>query len=259
MQRVCVMLPTYNEAATIGQVLTRLRAVLPSATLLVVDDGSPDGTADVVEAHSDDVGEVFVLRRGGKLGLGSAYREGLRWADARGHDIAVAMDSDLSHDPELAPRLVAALQDEQVQLAVGSRYVPDGGIENWSRHRELLSRGGNAYVQRMLGMATRDATSGFRAYRLSGVRTLGIDSFVSEGYTFQIEMVYRVTRAYGPKAVVEVPITFRERAEGESKMSWRIAVEAVRRVTRWGVRDRLGRRGAAVDPTPIDRGGPRHE
>lgn len=249
---VCVVLPTYNEAATIENVLTRVRTALPEATLLIVDDGSPDGTAEIAQGCGEQLGHTSVLRRPGKLGLGSAYRAGLSWADAHGHRVAVAMDSDLSHEPEVVPDLVAALDDERVQLAVGSRYVPGGSTANWSRRRHALSRGGNAYVRLMLRLPTRDATSGFRAYRLAGLRQIGIDTLVSEGYTFQVEMVHRLIRAFGRSAVVEVPITFRERSAGQSKMSWQIAAEAVRRVTRWGVAERFGRSSApslAADPT----------
>ena len=255
MKDVCVVLPTYNEAATIEEVLTRVRGSRPEATLLVVDDGSPDGTADIVERCGEQLGNVEVLRRAGKLGLGSAYRTGLAWADEHGHRVAVAMDSDLSHEPETAPALAAALDDERVHLAVGSRYIPGGGTVNWPRRRYALSRGGNAYVRLMLGLPTKDATSGFRAYRLSALRRIGIDTLVSEGYTFQVEMVHRLIRAFGKESVVEVPIIFRERSAGQSKMSWHIAAEAVRRVTRWGIADRFGRSSTPSLATGAPQGG----
>lgn len=241
MGDICVVLPTYNEAATIEEVLRRLRCALPEATLLVVDDGSPDGTADLVEQSGKRLGNVEVLRRPGKLGLGSAYRSGLTWADEHGHRVAVAMDSDLSHEPEAAPSLVSALSDKRIHLAIGSRYIPGGSTVNWPRRRHALSRGGNSYVRLMLGLPTKDATSGFRAYRLEALRRIGIDTLISEGYTFQVEMVHRLIRAFGRESVLEIPITFRERSAGQSKMSWRIATEAVRRVTRWWIADRLGR------------------
>lgn len=239
MGGTCVVLPTYNEAGSIEEVLRRLRTALPSATLLIVDDGSPDGTADIAETCGRELGSTSVLRRPGKLGLGSAYRDGLRWADAHGHEVAIAMDSDLSHEPEATPHLAAALKDERVMLAVGSRYIPGGGTADWSRSRHALSRAGNAYVRLVLGLPTRDATSGFRAYRLSALRSIGIDTLVSEGYTFQVEAVHSTVQAYGESSVVEVPITFRERAAGQSKMSLRIASEALRRVTSWAIQDRL--------------------
>jgi dolichol-phosphate mannosyltransferase len=244
---VCVVLPTYNEASTIEEVLTRLAAVLPEATLLVVDDGSPDGTADLAEATG--LPGVTVLRRPGKAGLGAAYRAGLSWAATQGHDVAVAMDSDLSHEPEVAPELVAAVAGEGVELAIGSRYVKGGGTENWPLQRRLLSRGGNVYARLMLGLRTRDATAGFRAYRLAALTELGIGTLASEGYAFQLEAVHRIARRFGRDAIVEVPITFRERVAGRSKMSSRIAVEAMWRVTWWGLAARLqglrrGRSGA---------------
>jgi dolichol-phosphate mannosyltransferase len=249
MSRVCVMLPTFDEAGTIEEVLRRLRAALPEATLLVIDDGSPDGTADIAERCGQGLGRTTVLRRAGKLGLGSAYRFGLAWAADHDHQIAVAMDSDLSHEPEVARDLVSELFDERVHLAVGSRYIPGGGTVDWSWHRRALSRGGNAYVRLMLGLPTRDATSGFRAYRLSSLRRLGIDTLISEGYTFQIEVVHRISRAYGDDAVVEVPILFRERLVGRSKMSPKIATEAVRNVTRWAIDERRDR-SSAKGPLP---------
>lgn len=230
---VCVVLPTYNEALTILEVLGRLRAVMPGATFLVVDDGSPDGTAALVEG-SDIAGPITVLRRPRKMGLGSAYRAGLAWAAEQGHAIAVAMDSDLSHEPETAPLLVATLERDHVQLVIGSRYVAGGGTVDWPWHRRALSRNANRYARLALRTPVRDATAGFRAYRISALEQVGIQTLESEGYAFQLETVHQIVQAFGPSAVGEVPITFHERVAGQSKMSWRVASEAMVLVTRWG-------------------------
>jgi dolichol-phosphate mannosyltransferase len=238
---VCVILPTYNEAGSIGEVLIRLRTAVPAATLVVVDDGSPDGTADIAEGLNATLGNISVMRRSQKLGLGAAYRAGLGWAIDAGYDIAVAMDSDLSHDPAVVPTLVSTLDDEVVQLAIGSRYVPGGGTVNWPWSRRLLSRGGNLYAALVLGLGTKDATAGFRAYRVRGLQAIGITRLRSDGYAFQLEAVHQLNQRYGRAAIRECPITFRDRVAGESKMSWHIAAEAMGRVARWGITMRTAR------------------
>jgi dolichol-phosphate mannosyltransferase len=229
---VLVVLPTYNEAANIDRVLRRVRTSLDEATVLVVDDGSPDGTADVAEVLGKELGNVEVLRRQGKSGLGSAYRDGFRWGLERGFDACVEMDADLSHEPEALPGLVAALTGP-CELAVGSRYVTGGVIPNWAWHRRLLSRGGNIYASALLGLGVADSTSGFRAYSASLLRRIELDRIRADGYGFQIEMTYAARRAGA--SVVEVPIRFVDRVDGESKMSTFIVVEALGLVTWWGL------------------------
>ncbi len=235
--RTLVILPTYNEAENIEEVLTRTRAAVPDASILVVDDGSPDGTADLAEGFDATLGNISVLRRSGKSGLGSAYRAGFRWGIERGYEALVEMDSDLSHDPAALPGMLATLESTGAGLVVGSRYIPGGTIPDWSWHRKALSRWGNRYAGFVLGMPVRDATSGFRAYRADVVGKLDLDTIRADGYGFQIEMAYAVRRL-GP-AVVEYPISFRDRVRGTSKMSGAIVVEALRMVTWWAVRDRI--------------------
>jgi dolichol-phosphate mannosyltransferase len=238
--RPLVVLPTFQEAASVTAVLERIRAAAPEATVLVVDDGSPDGTADLAEAARARLGGVEVLRRPEKSGLGNAYRAGFAWGLARGFDVLVEMDADLSHDPADLPRLLAAVAGG-ADLAIGSRYVAGGSIPDWPWERRLVSRIGCWYAGRMLRVDVRDATAGFRAYRASMVEAIDVGSGRANGYGFQVEMVYRVAREGG--RIVEVPITFSDRTDGESKMSWRIAAEALLLVTGWGIRDRIpGRR-----------------
>jgi dolichol-phosphate mannosyltransferase len=236
--RVLVVLPTFDESANIERVLRRVRDALPDAGVLVVDDASPDGTADIALRVGEEIGCVEVLRRPGKAGLGSAYRAGFAWGMEHRWDAFVEMDSDLSHDPAALPALVAAL-DAGSDLAVGSRYVPGGSIPNWRWHRRLLSRGGNIYAAWALGLGITDATSGFRAYRGSILEAIDLGRVRAEGYGFQIEMVHQVLENGG--VVTEVPIRFVDRVEGKSKMSTHIVVEALFLVTWWGL-CRLGRR-----------------
>jgi dolichol-phosphate mannosyltransferase len=229
--RVLVVLPTYDEADNIEHVLGRIRRALPDGGVLVVDDGSPDGTADMAERVGKELGGIEVLRRPRKAGLGSAYRAGFAWGLERGWDALVEMDADLSHEPEALPALVAPL-DDGYDLSVGSRYVPGGSIPNWAWHRRLLSEGGNRYASLLLGLKVADSTSGFRAYRADMLRRIDLARVRADGYGFQIEMVHQV-RAHGGR-VTEVPIRFVDRVEGKSKMSGRIVVEALLLVTWWG-------------------------
>jgi glycosyltransferase involved in cell wall biosynthesis len=234
--RAVVVLPTYNEAENIADVLRLVRKIVPDAGILVVDDASPDGTADLVESVAAEIGDAQVLRRDGKRGLGSAYRDGFALAVAEGAEVLVEMDSDLSHDPGDLPALLAAVE-HGADLAIGSRYVPGGSIPNWSWHRVMLSRWGNRYAAGLLGLAVNDATAGFRAYRATALQTINLAGVRAEGYAFQIEMTYRLVRRGG--RVVEVPIAFIDRTRGISKMSSRIVVEALGLVTWWAARDRL--------------------
>jgi dolichol-phosphate mannosyltransferase len=236
--RVLVVLPTYNESENIDRVLRLIRKSLPDADVLVVDDGSPDGTADMADSLGRELGQIELLRRSGKSGLGSAYRAGFRWGLDHQYDACIEMDADLSHDPEALPDLVAPLEDG-VELVVGSRYVPGGTIPNWAWHRRLISRSGNVYAETLLGLGVRDSTSGFRAYATSVLRRIALDRIRADGYGFQIEMTYQAKRAGA--AIVEVPISFVDRVEGESKMSTFIVVEAFGLVTWWGIQRLVGR------------------
>jgi dolichol-phosphate mannosyltransferase len=236
-----VVLPTYNEVENIETVLRRVRESAPGAHVLVVDDGSPDGTADLADDVARELGGISVLRRVAPTGLGSAYRDGFRWGLDRGYDVLVEMDSDLSHDPATLPALLRAI-DNGADLVIGSRYVPGGMTAGWPWARRAISRTGCRYAQLMLRLPTRDATSGYRAYRAGALRAVDLETLRANGYGFQVEMAYRVTAVGGD--VREIPIEFRDRTAGTSKMSLHIVVEALWLVTKWGVRDRLtpGRR-----------------
>jgi dolichol-phosphate mannosyltransferase len=243
---VLVVLPTYNEAANLDRVVRRIRAALPAATVLVVDDGSPDGTAGLAEVLGKELGNVEVMRRLRKSGLGSAYRAGFRWGLDHGFDACIEMDADLSHEPEALPSLVAPLAAGH-ELVIGSRYVPGGSIPDWTWHRRLLSRGGNVYASSLLGLGVADSTAGFRAYAASVLDRIDLDRIRAEGYGFQIEMTYEAVRSGA--SVVEVPIRFVDRVEGESKMSLFIVVEALGLVTWWGLQRAVG--GLRKRPEPV--------
>lgn len=228
---VWVIVPTYQEASSIERLLRRVTAVLADACsgdhrVLVVDDGSPDGTADIAERIGSDLGVVEVLRRREKDGLGRAYLAGFRHALDRGAELLVEMDADLSHDPDRLPALLAAAEEADVVL--GSRYVAGGDVVDWSAARRLISRGGSAYARLVLRLPIRDLTGGYKVLRREVLEVIDFDAVRGQGYVFQIEMTYRATRA--GFRVVEVPIVFRDRTEGDSKMSWRIAAEAIWRV-----------------------------
>ncbi len=240
-----VVLPTYDEAANIAEVLRRVRAAAPSADVLVVDDSSPDGTADIAKATGYRLGGIDVMVRPEKTGLGTAYRAGFRRGLDEGYDVLVEMDSDLSHDPLALPALLEAVE-AGADLAIGSRYIPGGSIPpQWPGYRRALSRWGNRYAAIVLNLPVADATSGFRAYRASALATLDLDKVRADGYGFQVEMAYRLARA--GRTIVEVPITFHERAHGRSKMSFRVVGEAFLLVTALGLRDLvLRRRGGAT-------------
>lgn len=237
-----MIVPTYNERDSIGEVARRLfTACREGVDLLVVDDGSPDGTASYVKSlAAESPYEIHVIERSHKQGLGTAYVTGFRWGLERGYWALVEMDADLSHDPADVPRLLERLQSG-ADLAIGSRYVEGGGTENWGPLRRLLSSGGNLYARLWLGYPVMDSTAGFRAYRASVLEAQDLSTVRSEGYGFQVEMTRRVWRAGG--TIAEVPITFTERVAGKSKMSRRIVAEALVQVTRWGLADRLGGRG----------------
>ena len=219
--------------------LARVRTAVPEATVLVVDDNSPDGTAELAARSGERLGAVEVLHRPGKAGLGAAYRAGFAQGIGAGFGVLVEMDADLSHDPDDLPRLLAAVADG-ADLAIGSRYVAGGATPEWPLRRRLLSRWANRYAGAVLGIPVRDATAGFRAYRADLLQRIDFAGTHADGYAFQVEMTYT---AHGAGArITEVPISFSDRELGRSKMSGRIVVEAMLLVTWWGVRDRVLRR-----------------
>ncbi|MEU2433543.1 polyprenol monophosphomannose synthase [Streptomyces sp. NPDC007861] len=235
--RALVIIPTYNEAENIGPIVSRVRAAVPDADILVADDNSPDGTGKIADELSVEDPQVHVLHRKGKEGLGAAYLAGFRWGAEHGYGVLVEMDADGSHQPEELPRLLTALKG--ADLVLGSRWVPGGRVVNWPRSREFLSRGGSTYSRLLLGIPIRDVTGGFRAFRKETLEGLGLDDVASQGYCFQVDLARRAVEA--GFHVVEVPITFVERELGDSKMSRDIVVEALWRVTAWGVSARAGR------------------
>jgi dolichol-phosphate mannosyltransferase len=239
--RTLVVIPTYQEADNIREVLTRTRAALPDGDVLVVDDSSPDGTADLADQTNAELGSIHVLRRPEKGGLGNAYRAGFGWGIDHGYEIVCQMDADLSHDPAVLPALVAPVDAGDAELVIGSRYVPGGSIPHWPWYRRALSKYGNRYAALLLGVRINDATAGFRAYRSDTLKAVDYAATRSRGYGFQIETAYRVWQWGG--RIVEVPITFTDRVRGNSKMSLAVAAEELSLVTWWGVRDLVrGRR-----------------
>jgi hypothetical protein len=238
--RALVVVPTYEEVATVEPLLRRLRAAAPDADVLVIDDGSPDGTAARVAHVASDLGGIELLERLGPLGLGSAYRTGFAWGMDRGYDVVCEMDADLSHEPEALPGLLEAIA-AGADVAIGSRYVAGGRCVDWSWHRRALSRLGGSYARLGLGLRVHDPTSGFRAYRAQLLQQLDLGSVAARGFGFQIEMTHRAAQA-GAR-IVEVPIVFRERSAGRSKMSGAIVAEGLALVTRLALD-----RGAGAPP-----------
>jgi len=232
--RVVMVVPTYNEAENLAWVVGRLRTAQPSVDVLVVDDSSPDGTGAVADRLADEDPAVHVLHRPGKGGLGAAYVAGFTWALEAGYDVIGEMDADGSHQPEQLHRLLEALSG--ADLVIGSRWIPGGSVVNWPLRREALSRGGNLYVRLLLGISIRDATAGFRVFRRAALEKIDLASVESTGYVFQTDLVTRCLRA--GLTVREVPIEFVERVRGDSKMSGAVATESLRRITRWGLRER---------------------
>ncbi len=236
--RLLVVLPTYNEVLNVDSMLRTLRTVVPDAHVLVVDDASPDRTADAAQTMADALGQIDVLRRQGKGGLGGAYREGFTWGIDNGYTRFVEIDCDFSHDPHALPSLLAAAENHEV--VIGSRYVPGGQIPQWKYSRRLLSRGGNQYAAILLGLRVADSTAGYRVYSLSALEKIKYQSVRADGYGFQIEMTYRARR--GGASIIEVPISFRDRQLGESKMSSSIVYEALWLVTKWAMQRPFKRR-----------------
>ena len=236
--RTLVITPTYVEAENIDEFLRRARAALPSADILVVDDNSPDGTADIAEAAAAELGGIDVLRRPAKQGLGTAYRAGFAIGLEKGYEALVQIDADLSHDPAVLPNLLREVESG-VDLAIGSRYVPGGAIPNWPWFRRALSRYGNRYAAFVLGTRVKDATSGYRVYRADTLKSIDYATTRAKGYGFQIETEYRV-HVWGGH-ISEIPIVFTDRVRGYSKMTWFIFAEELLLVTWWGIRDRARR------------------
>lgn len=231
LQRVCVLIPTYNERASLPGVVARVREHTPDVDILVLDDNSPDGTGRLADQLAEQDDQVHVLHRAQKAGLGRAYLAGFGWADERGYDAVVEMDADGSHQPEQLPLLLAAA--DSADVVIGSRWVPGGAIHNWPSSRKALSLGGNLYVRLALGVPVRDATAGYRVYRLSALKAMGMGQVASQGYCFQVDLTLRALDR--GLTVTEVPIDFVERTQGHSKMGTDIVVEALGRVTAWGV------------------------
>jgi len=247
--RTVVVLPTYNEKESLLATIERILAVTPAVDVLVVDDNSPDGTGLIADLRAVEESRVHVLHRASKSGLGAAYLAGFRWALDAGYDVVVECDADGSHHADELHRLLDALDDHDV--AIGSRWVAGGRVVDWPRSRELLSRGGSAYARTVLRLRQRDVTGGYRAFRANALEAIGLDSVTSQGYCFQIEMLWRANRA--GLRVAEVPITFTEREEGTSKMRGRIVIEAMARVTVWGARAIFERPAAVTSPASASR------
>jgi dolichol-phosphate mannosyltransferase len=234
--RVLVVIPTYNERDNVESIVQRTRSAVGAASVLIVDDASPDGTGVIADNLAARDAQVHVLHRTAKQGLGAAYIAGFDWGLDHGFDVLVEMDADGSHAPEQLPRLLDALPD--ADLVLGSRWVPGGKVVNWSTSRQMLSRGGNLYTRIALGCGLHDATGGYRAYRRSVLEKIDYRAVASQGYCFQVDLAWRAVRA-GCR-VTEVPITFSERERGQSKMSGSIVREALWRVTVWGAQHRAG-------------------
>jgi glycosyltransferase involved in cell wall biosynthesis len=251
--RTLIIVPTHNEAANISEILDRIRSDVPDADVLVVDDRSTDDTRRLVRERADVDERVRLVEREVKRGLGDAYLHAFAIGLDEGYDALVEIDADLSHDPAALPMMLD-LADRGIALVIGSRYIPGGSVIGWPRRRTWLSRWGNRYAGLVLGLALNDATSGYRVYRADTLREVGIDGVQADGYGFQIEMTYRTVQA--GLSVVEVPIAFRDRVAGTSKMHRGIIIEAFKLVTLWGLRDALTFRRARLTyrslPTSID-------
>ena len=227
-----IVIPTYDEREALPGTLRRLRAAVPEAHVLVVDDSSPDGTGRWAEERAAADPAVHVLHRAGKQGLGPAYLAGFAWGLERGYQLLGEMDADASHRPEQLPGLLEAIR-RGADLAIGSRWVQGGAVHDWPLHRQLLSRGANLYVRVLMGLGVSDATAGFRVFRAELLERVIAGDIASQGYCFQVDMTRRA-RDLGA-VIAEVPIDFDERTEGASKMSSGIVREALVKVTLWGI------------------------
>ena len=230
-----IIIPTYNELANAPILIERILKHIPDAHILIIDDGSPDKTGEKVKEMQKRYPGLYLLERASKSGLGSAYRTGFAWGLERGYEELIEMDADLSHRVRDLMKMIEAKELQPIKdLVIGSRWMPGGKTENWSRSRELLSRAANLYVRAMLGMGVKDSTAGFRIYSSSILKKINLEAIKSEGYSFQIEMTRAVHKLGGK--IIEVPITFRERENGVSKMSKNIVREAMLLVTIWGLK-----------------------
>jgi len=230
-----IIIPTYNELANAPILIERIFKHIPDAHILIIDDGSPDKTGEKIKEIQMRYPGLFLLERASKSGLGSAYRTGFAWGLERGYEELIEMDADLSHRVRDLKKMIEAKKlQPNTDLVIGSRWVSGGKTENWSKSRELLSRAANLYVRAMLGMGVKDSTAGFRIYSSSILKKLNLEAIKSEGYSFQIEMTRAVYKLGGK--IIEVPITFRERENGVSKMSKNIVREAMLLVTIWGLK-----------------------
>jgi dolichol-phosphate mannosyltransferase len=234
-----VIIPTFNESENIRVLVPRIFKYIPNTSVLVVDDGSPDGTAEVVKGLQKNFPGLYLEQRGKKSGLGSAYRFGFKWGLERDFEELIEMDADMSHRIRDLMKMIERKESEpNVGLVIGSRWVKGGSTINWPKQREILSRAANLYVRLMLGMGVNDSTAGFRIYSSDLLRKIPLDTIKSEGYSFQIEMTQAAKHAKAK--IVEVPITFRERESGVSKMSGAIVREAMILVTIWGLKRFFG-------------------
>lgn len=235
--KILTIIPTYDEIDALPVTVRRLRAAVPESDVLIVDDNSPDGTGQLAERMHAGDDQIHVLHRTAKNGLGGAYIAGFRWGLERGYDVLVELDADGSHQPEQLPELLAVI--DEAHLVIGSRWVPGGSVVNWPIHREIISRLGSLYSRTLLGLKVRDITAGFRAFRAETLQEIDFDTIESVGYGFQVDMTFRVAR-HG-RVIREVPITFKERELGDSKMSGDIVLEAMANVTKWGLGARLAK------------------
>jgi dolichol-phosphate mannosyltransferase len=245
--RSLIIIPTYNEYENVRPLIEQIFSFAPETDLLIVDDNSPDGTGELADELAADNPQVIVMHRPGKLGLGTAYIAGFKYAVEHGYDVAFEMDADFSHDPRYLPDFLQAIQ--QADLVIGSRYISGGGTPNWSLLRRFISGGGNTFARFMLRLPIHDCTAGFRCYRRQVLTSIDLDTIESQGYAFQVELAYRVYKRHFK--IVETPIIFQDRRVGKSKMSRKIFIEGFT----WVVRARLGLLGRKASSTSFSSSG----
>lgn len=241
--RTLIIIPTYNEYDNLRPLLQEIFSNAPDTDILIVDDHSPDGTGELADELAEQNSQVRVLHRAGKLGLGTAYIAGFRYAIQEEYDAAFEMDADFSHDPKYLPDFLQKI--EGADLVIGSRYIDGGGTPNWSRMRKIISGGGNTFARFMLGLPIHDCTAGFRCYRRHVLESIGLDAIESQGYAFQVELAYRVYNQ--GFRIVETPIVFMDRRVGKSKMSRKIFIEGFT----WVLRARFGKISRKPPTSPV--------